>query len=314
MAEHRAVQVDQAHDIGKGHGKVRSGGDADAALEHAAQHAVALVAPRQLGHLDGLADTGHFHQLDVDQVGTVGGKNLQYIVHTARRFVGQDRRAGVRGNESQAGAIVGRHGLLHAGQIDTGIFERLDDAHRLLGAPGLVGVQKQLDLGAHSAVNGQRVVYIGAPIGCAHFDFQRIKALRHRCQTVLHHGGAIVQADGDVGLEARRAAAQQLVERHAKLLGAQVVQRNFQRRFEAVVVQQSLVHDGQQCVEIAQVFADQARRNQRQRCAHAAQGVAGDHRRGRGLAVAGVAGVGLYAQNQILQLGDGAQSRLEGGF
>src|SRR3546814_1208047 len=68
-AQRRAVEVDLGDHPGLGYRHVHRGGDADAGVEHAADHALHAVQRGDVGDEDGVGDAAGLHQLDVDDVG-----------------------------------------------------------------------------------------------------------------------------------------------------------------------------------------------------------------------------------------------------
>jgi hypothetical protein len=110
----------------------------------------------------------------------------------------------------------------------------------------------------------------------------------------------------------RLAAAQQLVERRVVQLAPQVVDGDLHRRLGAGVLLHRALDQVGDAVEVGDLLADQARRDVvADRLDDRAVGIAGDHRGGRRLAIADVAGVGVDHHHDVLDLLDGAQGSLE---
>src|SRR5207342_1668606 len=118
LRQRRAVQVDLGDRIGLGHGQVHRGGDADAGLQHAADHAVDAVQRGDVGDLDRIGQAAGLHQLDVDDVGRAHADQLDDLRGAEHALVGHDRRGHALGDVAQAFQVVRLHRLFDEFELD----------------------------------------------------------------------------------------------------------------------------------------------------------------------------------------------------
>src|SRR5581483_4047302 len=277
----------------------------------AADHAFHVVHGGDVGNADGVGDAAGFHQLDIDDVGGAQADQFDHFHRPEHALVGHYRCMHTLGDVAHAGQVARLDRLLDQLQFDAGIFQRVQRVDGLLGGPALVRIQAQQRTAFDGGVDGLDPFDVHADV-LAHLDLQRAEAAIHRADGVGHHLVDVVHADGDVGSDHRIAAAQELVERRVIQLPPKVVQRDFHRRLGAGVFLHRRLHQLGEAIEVGDVLAEQARGDVvADRIDDRAVRVAGDHGRGRRFAITGVAGIGGDHHHDVVDLGDGAQRRLE---
>ena len=147
----------------------------------------------------------------------------------------------------------------------------------------------------------------------ADLDLERLEAAFHRGDRVRDHLVDVVDADRDVGRHDRIAAAEHLVERRVVELAEQIVNRDLDRRLGAGVFLEGALDQLRDPIEIGDVLADEPRRNElADGFDDRAVRIAGDHGcRGR-LAIADAPCVRVHSDDDVFDLVDRAQRRLEG--
>src|SRR5690606_4279944 len=98
-AQRGAVQVHLGDDIRLRRGQVHGGGDADAGLDHAADHAFHAVQRGDVGDAHGVGNAAGLHQLDVDDVGGAFLDKLDHLPRPEHALVGHHRRVHAFGDE-----------------------------------------------------------------------------------------------------------------------------------------------------------------------------------------------------------------------
>ena len=287
---------------------------ADARFEHAADHAVHPVERGEIGGEDGAGQPAGLHQLDVDDVGGAHSHQVQHFLRPEHAFIGHHRGVDALGDVLEALEVACLHRLFEQFQADAGVLQRVHGVHRLFRGPALVGIKAQQGAVPDRGVDRLDPLHV-QPDVLAHLDLERAEAALDRGKRLGHHLVDVVHADGDVGADDRLAAAQHLVERCAVVLAPQVVERDFHRRLGAGVALQRGLDQAHRVVEVGHLLADQARADEvADGLDDRAVGVAGDHRRGRRLAVADLAGVGVQGHDDVFDGLDRAQRGLERGF
>ena len=122
-----------------------AGGDADARLDHAAEHHAETERPRGVGHPDRLADASRLRELDVDPVGDLGA--ARHVGERVAVLVDVDRDRRARPQLLGAG-IAGRERLLDV--RDAELDELRDRVERLVERPPLVHVDLQRQVRARA--------------------------------------------------------------------------------------------------------------------------------------------------------------------
>jgi hypothetical protein len=290
---------------------VHRGRDADAGLDHAADHAFHAVHRGDVGDAHRVGDAAGLHQLDVDDVRGALPDQFDHLGRAEHAFVRHHRRVDALGDVLQTGEVVRAHRLLQQFEMHAGIFECMDRVHRLLRGPALVGVEAEQSAAVDRGMDRLDPFDVEADV-LADFDLQRLEATRDRRQRIGDHLVDVVDADGDVGGDDRIAAAEHPVQRRAVELAEQVVHRDLDRGLGAGVAFECALDRLRDAVEVGDLAADQARRDVAcDRICDRAMRVAGDHRCRRRLAVADVPGVGVHADHDVLDRVDRAQRGLE---
>src|SRR4030095_16854309 len=142
-AKRRPVQIDLGNDVRLCHRHVHGRGDADAGLEHAADHALDLVHRRDVGNAYRIGDAAGLHQLDVDDVGRAHADQLDDLGGTEHAFVGHDRRVHAFWDVFHAVQVLRLDRLFDQFETHAGVLEVLQGVYRLFGRPALVRVQTQ---------------------------------------------------------------------------------------------------------------------------------------------------------------------------
>ncbi len=231
---------------------------------------------------------------------------------TEHAFVGHDRRVYPLGDVLHAVEVLRLDRLLDQLQPHAGVFQRLQRVDRLLRRPALIGVEAQQGASFNGGVDRLDAFDVDADV-LADLDLQRLEAAFHRGDRVRDHLVDVVDADRDVGRDDRIAAAEHLVERRVVELAAQVVDRDLDRRLGAGVFLEGALNQLRDPIEIGDVLADEPRRNElADGFDDRAMRIAGDHRRRGRLAIADVPRVGVHRDDDVFDLVDRAQRRLEG--
>ena len=205
------VEVHEVHQ----RGDVRGGGDADRALDHAADHDHHPVRPGHGDHPERLTQAAALGQLDVDPVHLPTSGGMSRGGQTA--LVRDDRDLGPAGDLGEAVELGRRERLLQHG--DAEFLQHRQHGDRLLQGPAAVGVDPDLLVGRVADGPQDLDVAVGAELD-----------LEDRIRLRLPHLGADplggVEADGEGGARRlRRIESPQPIERHAQPLADQVVQR-----------------------------------------------------------------------------------------
>ncbi len=117
---------------------------ADAALEHATDHAFDAVKRRDIRDVNGARDAAGLHELDIDDVGSSHSDQLDHLRRTEHALVRHDRRVHPLGDVSQTIQVLSFDRLLDQLQFDAGILQRLQCIDGLLRGPALIGIEPQL--------------------------------------------------------------------------------------------------------------------------------------------------------------------------
>ena len=116
------------------------GGDAERALDHAAEHHDEPERPRGVHHAHGFADAARLGQLEVDAVGIAG--HVGDVAQRVAALVDDQRDAAAeRAQLTKAVALACRERLLD--QLHSELDQHGQEPARLLEAPALVGVDAQ---------------------------------------------------------------------------------------------------------------------------------------------------------------------------
>ena len=309
-AEHRAVEVDLGDDF-LGAGQLHSGVDRDLRFQHTADHALHAVHLSGGGNAQGIGDAAALHQLDVHQVGRAGLHDPQGICRAEHALVGQHGHIGMAGDILHPLKVCGGHGLLHELNVQPLLLHLVQDADRLLGVPGLIGIDAELDVPAHGLPHRGKAGHIQFRVN-AYLDLQAVVAALDGGAGIPGHLLRRVDTDGDIGHDVPAGTAQHPVNRGTVLLAQQIPQGHVHSGLGAGVVDKRLLHSGGQILKFIEVAAQQGRGDMiLNGTEDGPGGVAGDDT-GRGcFAVAHRTGIGVELHDNILNAVHSAQCRFE---
>ena len=216
------------------------------------------------------------------------------------------------GHVAQAVHVVRLDRLLDELGVQPRVLQPADDAHRLAGRPALVSVHAQHGVRGHGRADRRKARKVQLHVG-SDLDLEDAEAAAAGGQGVGDHGVHVVDADGDVRLQALPRAAEQLVERDAPLLADQVVDRHLHRGLGRGVVDHRALDGVVHLVRVRHLAAEDLGREE------AADGardggnrVARDDGRGRRLAKAEGAFVRLQRHDDVFHVFHRAQRGLKG--
>src|SRR5579872_2581600 len=212
---------------------VRAGGDAEAGLDHAAEHDAEPERAGRVRHAHALADAAGLRELDVDAVRA--RRALGDVVERMAVLVDVDRDRALRLQRRTVG-VAGWERLLAVLEIH--LRQVLE---RLVERPVLVHVhlQRQLGDGAHRA-HALEV----EPVAAAELQLQPAEAvLAHGLLRAARHVVGIAEPDRPRRRRAEPAQAEQAVDRQAGELPLQVVQRAVDRGARGELLAREPVED-----------------------------------------------------------------------
>ena len=124
----------------------------------------------------------------------------QRVLRGENGFIRQHGYRAVRRHEGESFQVGGLHRLLH--QLDSELlpFHLLQNPHRLLRRPGLIGVDPDPDVPPRRLPDGRKTRDIEGWLD-ADLHLQRAVAPADRVLRILRHFVRIIDADGDVCLD-----------------------------------------------------------------------------------------------------------------
>ena len=203
-----------------------AGSDADARLDHAAEHHAETERARGVRHPDRLADPARLRELDVDAVRDLGA--ARHVGERVAVLVDVDRDRRLRPELLRAG-VGGRQRLLDV--RDAELDELRDRLERLVERPPLVHVDLQRQVGARA--DGAHALDV-EPVTASELELEPLEAVADE----LGAPGHVVRVAEPDRPRGRRAAPwqpEQLPDRDAEQLALQVVERAVERCLRRVL-------------------------------------------------------------------------------
>ena len=131
--------------------------------------------------------------------------------------------------------------LLHQFDVQPLLLHFVQDFHGFLGLPGLIGVDADHHVLAHSPPDCCQPGHIQFRVH-AHLHFQAVIAPVNGDESVLHHGFRVIDGDGKVCHNLLPSAAHKLVDGNAVQLAVQIPQSHIHSGFRAGVAHDALLH------------------------------------------------------------------------
>ena len=230
-------------------GELGRGAERQARLHHRAQH---HLHPERAGRLDGaphLAQPAGLHELEVHAVHP--SRQVREVRGAVHALVREHRDAAALAHPAQAVQVLARHRLLD--QLEVERLDLAQDAHRLGGVPGRIGVHP--DAAAVAGPDASQVVHVAL---ATQLDLEH-REIHHRVELALHLLGR-GHAEGHARERgAGRIEPEPLPDRQLEPLADPVVQRHLDGGARRAVAVQDGAHAPLDGVEGEGILA-QARR------------------------------------------------------